>query len=362
MFVSRHTVAVRISKRSRLVFWSPRYAFTAYVVFLPLSLARVSRTPQGQNPLQVRPAEGQAEQENKLFVGMAPKSATEEDIRAVFEPYGTLREIHVIRNQDGTNKGCAFVKYTTRQSALEAIECLHNQHTMQGGPRPLVVKFADNKRGSQGATSATRLVGNVGSPDRHGSDGWLRHVPPVQGGGFPYSTPQQSYPPVMMGGSPFVPYGGAHATGSQSNYLYYPYGPPRFQPSAAVGGAPGLYPSTGPPSPARGGSVGYGSSGQGQARSRIESEARLRTRGVDENSEDVAGGVGTSRPTRGPPGANLFIYHLPQGVSDADLATAFQPFGEVLSSKVFIDRESGESKGFGETARETRQTSCFPCY
>lgn len=53
-------------------------------------------------------------------------------------------------------------------------------------------------------------------------------------------------------------------------------------------------------------------------------------------------------PPVGPPGANLFIYHLPNDLTDADLATAFAPFGHVISAKVFLDKRTGESKGFGE--------------
>lgn len=49
----------------------------------------------------------------------------------------------------------------------------------------------------------------------------------------------------------------------------------------------------------------------------------------------------------GPPGANLFVYHLPQSLVDADLETIFSPFGTILSAKVYIDKVSGESKGFG---------------
>ena len=31
--------------------------------------------------------------------------------------------------------------------------------------------------------------------------------------------------------------------------------------------------------------------------------------------------------------------------TDADLAAAFAPFGEVVSAKVYVDRTTGESKG-----------------
>jgi CUG-BP- and ETR3-like factor len=65
----------------------------------------------------------------------------------------------------------------------------------------------------------------------------------------------------------------------------------------------------------------------------------------------------TARPREGPSGANLFIYHLPHDLTDADLATAFNPFGNVISAKVYVDKYTGESKGFGTSSLEWRAAS-----
>lgn len=66
-------------------------------------------------------------------------------------------------------------------------------------------------------------------------------------------------------------------------------------------------------------------------------------------SPDVVSGI----HQEGPAGANLFVYHLPQRMTDSDLTTLFVPYGTILSAKVFIDKHTGESKGFGFVSYDT---------
>ena len=104
----------------------------------------------GRKPLQVRTAnEGTALstplQENKLFVGMTARNADENALRELFDPFGELREIYLIRNADGSNKGCAFLKFAHAESAMAAIEALNDKVVMEGASRPLIVKYADTR-------------------------------------------------------------------------------------------------------------------------------------------------------------------------------------------------------------------------
>ena len=43
----------------------------------------------------------------------------------------------------------------------------------------------------------------------------------------------------------------------------------------------------------------------------------------------------------------LFVGSLPWAVDDQGLEDLFKDFGDVLSAKVIMDRETGRSKGFG---------------
>ncbi|XP_052086690.1 CUGBP Elav-like family member 2 isoform X12 [Mytilus californianus] len=84
--------------------------------------------------------------ERKLFVGMISKKCSENDIRMIFSPFGSIEDCTVLRDQNGQSRGCAFVTYVNRQSAQNAIKSLHHSQTMEGCNAPIVVKFADTQK------------------------------------------------------------------------------------------------------------------------------------------------------------------------------------------------------------------------
>lgn len=84
--------------------------------------------------------------ERKLFVGMLSKKLCENDVRALFSSHGTIEECTVLRDTAGQSRGCAFVTFASKQSALNAIKALHQSQTMEGCSAPLVVKFADTQK------------------------------------------------------------------------------------------------------------------------------------------------------------------------------------------------------------------------
>jgi CUG-BP- and ETR3-like factor len=58
------------------------------------------------SPLQVKYADGEMERlEHKLFIGMLPKGASKADVMTVFSPYGTIKELSVIKGSQPTSKG-----------------------------------------------------------------------------------------------------------------------------------------------------------------------------------------------------------------------------------------------------------------
>jgi len=76
----------------------------------------------------------------KLFVGNLPYSMTDDQLTAIFAPFGNIISANVIIDKfNHRSKGFAFVEFETEESATSAMNELNNSD--QGG-RNIIVKEA----------------------------------------------------------------------------------------------------------------------------------------------------------------------------------------------------------------------------
>eukprot|EP00438_Fugacium_kawagutii_P030720 Skav209830 [mRNA] locus=scaffold2703:124962:131203:+ [translate_table: standard] len=59
----------------------------------------------------------------------------------------------------------------------------------------------------------------------------------------------------------------------------------------------------------------------------------------------------------GPPGANIFVFHVPINWTDDDFNAHFSPFGQIVSAKIHVDPVTKASKGFGFCSYATTQAA-----
>lgn len=88
-----------------------------------------------------------------IYVGNLPFSATENDVRALFEAHGTVDSVKLITDRDtGRPRGFGFVEMD--QAAAEAaIKALNG---VDNGGRPLRVNMAEEKKPRSGGDSRNR--------------------------------------------------------------------------------------------------------------------------------------------------------------------------------------------------------------
>ncbi|XP_078663550.1 CUGBP Elav-like family member 2 isoform X13 [Branchiostoma floridae x Branchiostoma belcheri] len=407
------------------------------------ALHNLKTMPGMSHPIQMKPANNENRnangecpvEERKLFVGMVSKKCNESDVRIMFAPYGTIEECTVLRDQNGQSRGCAFVTFSTRASALNAIKALHQSQTMEGCSSPLVVKFADTQKDKEQkrlqqlnaqAWSQMNALASLAAlnPQYLASLGFNsvsddhRHI-------FASSPSllqqaalgnQAAFNQQLTAGDIrqlYTPTTGS-STGGDIRQLYTTTGTSSGglnmlglqqllaaataanQASAGTGSSSGVNPLSstgaggntntsalsglgalaglqglGTPNSTLGLQALTGLSGMGSLNGTLGAATALTAsgtagNGVDPLSQAYSGiqqfaatfpnGYGTAgqlgataagKQKEGPEGANLFIYHLPQEFGDQDLMQTFMPFGNVISAKVFIDKQTNLSKCFG---------------
>uniref|UniRef100_A0A2K5XZG4 CUGBP Elav-like family member 4 n=1 Tax=Mandrillus leucophaeus TaxID=9568 RepID=A0A2K5XZG4_MANLE len=327
-------------------------------------------------PIQVKPADSESRGDRKLFVGMLNKQQSEDDVRRLFEAFGNIEECTILRGPDGNSKGCAFVKYSSHAEAQAAINALHGSQTMPGASSSLVVKFADTDKertmrrmqqmaGQMGMFNPMAIpFGAYGAYAQALMQQQAALMASVAQGG--YLNPMAAFAAAQMqqmaalnmnglAAAPMTPTSGGSTppgiTAPAVPSIPSPIGvngftglPPQAngQPAAEAVFANGIHPypaqsptAADPLQQAYAGVQQYAGPAYPAAYGQISQAFPQPPPMIPQQQRE------------GPEGCNLFIYHLPQEFGDAELMQMFLPFGNVISSKVFVDRATNQSKCFG---------------
>ncbi|XP_031654072.1 CUGBP Elav-like family member 2 isoform X40 [Oncorhynchus kisutch] len=312
------------------------------------------------HPIQMKPADSEksnAVEDRKLFIGMVSKKCNENDIRVMFSAFGQIEECRILRGPDGLSrglsqreanvKGCAFVTFSTRAMAQNAIKAMHQSQTMEGCSSPIVVKFADTQKDKEQRRLQQQLAQQMQQLNNATTWGSLTGL----GGLTPQylALLQQATSSSNLGAFSGIQQMAANSSGMNS---LTSLGTLQGLAGATMGlnninalaGMAALNGGLG------GAGLTNGTAGTmdalTQAYSGIQQYAAAALPTLYSQSLLQQQGAAGSQK-EGPEGANLFIYHLPQEFGDQDILQMFMPFGNVVSAKVFIDKQTNLSKCFG---------------
>ncbi|XP_044135988.1 CUGBP Elav-like family member 2 isoform X6 [Bufo gargarizans] len=375
------------------------------------ALHNIKTLPGMHHPIQMKPADSEksnAVEDRKLFIGMVSKKCNENDIRVMFSPFGQIEECRILRGPDGLSRAsqhcCAFVTFSTRAMAQNAIKAMHQSQTMEGCSSPIVVKFADTQKDKeqrrlqqqlaqqmqqlntatwgnltglggltpqylallQQATSSSNLGAFSGIQQMAGMNALqLQNLATLAAAAAAAQTSATTNANPLSTttsalGALTSPVAGSTANSSAAMNSLTSLGTLQGLAGATVGlnninalagmaalngglGATGLTNGTAGTMDAL--TQAYSGIQQYAAAAlpTLYSQSLLQQQSAAGSQKE---GLLFSS-SQGPEGANLFIYHLPQEFGDQDILQMFMPFGNVISAKVFIDKQTNLSKCFG---------------
>ncbi|XP_010855794.1 PREDICTED: CUGBP Elav-like family member 3 isoform X6 [Bison bison bison] len=330
------------------------------------------KTLPGMNrPIQVKPADSESRggrfctfgkvgmsQDRKLFVGMLGKQQTDEDVRKMFEPFGTIDECTVLRGPDGTSKGCAFVKFQTHAEAQAAINTLHSSRTLPGASSSLVVKFADTEK-ERGLRRMQQVATQLGmfspialqfgaysaytqalmqqqaalvaahsaylSPMATMAAVQMQHMAAINANGLiatPITPSSGTSTPPAIAATPVSAIPAALGVNGYSPVPTQPTGQPA--PDALYPNGVHPYPAQSPAAPVDPLQQAYAGMQHYTGPAAYPAAYSLVAPAFPQPPALVA-----QQRHPGPDGCNIFIYHLPQEFTDSEILQMFVPFGFV---------------------------------
>ena len=158
----------------------------------------------------------------------------------------------------------------------------------------------------------------------------------------------------------------------QGNPAYSPYSAGQSSPLPGAGGAlfaqAGWGYAGGPPPPDM-----YSTQGSGlQPRPSAMGLYGLSQPGMRPPAGAGAGGYGqyypatspgppiqTTASNKGPDGANLFIFHIPNHFTNLDMYQLFCAYGTLLSVRIMVEKETGRSRGFGFVSYDSPEAAAL---
>ncbi|KYQ91156.1 hypothetical protein DLAC_11707 [Tieghemostelium lacteum] len=301
-----------------------------------------------------------------VFVGHIPSTMNEDGLKQLFEKYGNILDITIMRDKrTNFSKGCAFISFNSKEEADLAMDSVNNNPTyLENMNKPLQVKYSDNEiekmerklfigmTGSADETQITQLFSRFGTIEeltvvrekdgkpkgygfikfssREESENAIRETDGKQtlpGSMNPVivkfaDTERQKRKKMQVGTQPMQ-------TQQFPGYTAYPnagYSPFYFQNPQISQQMNNLRNFNQP--------MNYG--------------MPMANTQNNNNAFDY---------TQAPESNELFIYYLPPLYGDEELKTLFSKYGNVLSSKVFIDRNTNQSKCFGFVTYDNTQSA-----
>lgn len=67
--------------------------------------------------------------------------------------------------------------------------------------------------------------------------------------------------------------------------------------------------------------------------------------------------IQTTTSNKGPDGANLFIFHIPNHFTNVDMFKLFCSYGNLLSVRIMVEKDTGRSRGFGFVSYDTPESA-----